>query len=121
MKSSETGGPRTKNSSQRRSARWGRRLGVSRSHFFRVGDELIEGFAPSLVEAHLLVSFAAFFIPVHREGRICCPASLGLERENRRKDDRCAGESVGRLARRTITRSEGNRPHELSVFDNFKI
>src|ERR1700758_3050143 len=89
-RSSETGGPRTRNSSHRRSAP-GRRVALPCSHFFRVGDELIKCFAPSLIEAHLFVSFAAGLVPVHGESRIFCPASLRLERDDRRKDDRRTG------------------------------
>src|ERR1700730_1966532 len=85
-------------------------------NFLDIGDELIERFSPSLVEAHILVSLAAFFVSMHRKSGIFCPASLRLERDDRRK-----GERVGSLARRAIARGEGNRPNELLVFDDFEI
>src|SRR6266481_7495762 len=86
------------------------------SNFPDIGDELIERFSPSFVEAHLLVSFTAFFVSMHGESGVFCPASLWLERDDRRK-----GESVGSLARWTIAGRKGNRPNELLVFDDFEI
>src|SRR3984893_3629389 len=116
MKSSGTGGPCTKNSCRRVPPSEGARIGFSCLNFPDVGDELIKRFSPSLVEAHILMSFTAFFVSVHRESGIFCPASLRLERDDRRKGGR-----VGGLARRAIARGEGNRPNELLVFDDFEI
>src|SRR6266404_4193623 len=117
MKSSETGGPCTKNSCQRRPALSGEpRLNFPYLHFLGVGNELIKRFSPSLVEAHFLVSLAAVIVSMHGESGISCPASLRLERDDRRK-----GERVGSLARRAIARGEGNRPNELLVFDDFEV
>src|SRR5437867_3698309 len=117
MKSSETGGPRTKNSSRRRSTfAAGGPVGRSGSHFLCVGDELIERFAPSIVKAHLLMSLAAVLVFMHCESGIFGPASLRLERDDRRK-----GKRVGSLARRTVTRGKRNRPNKRFVFDDFEI
>ena len=117
MKSSETGGPCTKNSSQRRPTLPAEaRVGFPGSHFLCVGNELIEAFSPSVVEAHLLVSFAAFFVPVHGESGIFRPASSRLERDDRRKGEQ------RRAARSTDdSQAQGNRPNELLVFDDFEI
>src|SRR6266487_2677591 len=105
MKSSETGGPRTKNSCQRRPALPGEGCcSLPSSHCSGVGDQLIERFSPSLVEAHFLMSFALVFASMHDESAIFCPASLRLER-----DDRGEGQIVGSLARRPIARSQRNR------------
>ena len=49
-----------------------------RLHALGAGNELIERFAPSLVEPHFLMSFAAFFVSMHGERRIFRPASLWL-------------------------------------------
>src|ERR1700730_755156 len=116
MKSSGTGGPCTKNSCRRVPPSEGARIGFSCLNFPDVGDELIKRFSPSVVEAHILMSFTAFFVSVHRESGIFCPASLRLERDDRRK-----GERVGSLARRTVAGGKGDRPHELLILDDFEI
>src|SRR5438034_4116183 len=117
MRSSETGGPRTKNSSQRRSTfAAGGPAGGSGSHFLCVADELIERFAPSIVKAHLLMSLAAVLVSMHSESAVFCPASARLECDDRRKRER-----VGALARWTIAGCQGNGPNKLFVFEDLEI
>src|SRR3984893_12983661 len=116
MKSSGTRGPCTKNSCRRVPPSEGARIGFSCLNFPDVGDELIKRFSPSVVEAHILVSLAAFFVSVHGESGILRPASLRLQ-----GDDRGKGERVGSLARRTVAGGKGDRPHELLILDDFEI
>src|ERR1700730_17268811 len=111
MKSSGTRGPCTKNSCRRVPPSEGARIGFSCLNFPDVGDELIKRFSPSVVEAHILMSFTAFFVSVHRESGIFCPASLRLERDDRRKRER-----GGALARRAKAGGKANRPKGFLFF-----
>ena len=55
--------------------------------FLHIYNKLIEHRAPTVVEAHFLVSFAAFFFPVHGECRIFRAPGVRFKRNNRREHD----------------------------------
>jgi hypothetical protein len=52
----------------------------ARSHPLREGDELVERFAPPIVEAHIRVFFGAFFVTVDRDRRVLSAVRAGLPR-----------------------------------------
>lgn len=56
------------------------------SHRLRERDELVEGLAPPVVEAHVRVLFGACFVAVDRDGGVFRAAAMRFEQDYRGKE-----------------------------------
>src|ERR1700730_15342348 len=92
------------------------------SHPLRERDELVEGFAPTLLEAHLRVLFSTVFVGMDRDRCVFCAGAVRLEQDHRGKKKRAVRifRPIGGLAR-AITLLERAGPNELFVLDHFEI
>src|ERR1700730_8747978 len=59
---------------------------LSPAHFLREGDELVEAFAPMVVEAHVRVLFSALFVAVDRDRGVLRASAVRFEQDHRGKE-----------------------------------
>src|SRR5271169_4632952 len=85
------------------------------SHRLREGDELVEGFAPTVVEAHVCVFFGGFLIAVDRDRGVLRSGAVRFEQDHRGKE-RYAG-----CALRAIAGLERGGPDEFLVLGDFEV
>src|SRR5689334_4223001 len=85
------------------------------SHRLREGDELVEGFSPTVVKAHVRVFFGGFLVAVDRYRGVLRAGAVWFERDHRGKERHITG-----CVLRAVAGLERGGPDEFFVLDRFE-